>query len=80
MLPDDLIVPTEPPIGSPRKRICDSSLHDNSFLVEGVRELKDCTPIWNIFILNEAKESECFVKLNEALGQFLSEKENRCWE
>ena len=45
------------------------------FLVEnGVRELKGLHADMDHIYFERGKESECFVKLNEALGQFLSEK------
>ena len=45
------------------------------FLVEkGVRELKGLHADMEHIYFERGKESECFVKLNEALGQFLNEK------
>ncbi|MBI5149264.1 MAG: hypothetical protein HZA28_00635 [Candidatus Omnitrophica bacterium] len=44
------------------------------FLIEkGVRELKGLHADMEHIYFERGKESECFVKLNEALGQFLSE-------
>ncbi len=45
------------------------------FLVEnGVRELKGLHADMEHIYFERGRESECFVKLNEALGQFLSER------
>lgn len=45
------------------------------FLIEnGVRELKGLHADMEHIYFERGKESECFVKLNEALGQFLNEK------
>lgn len=45
------------------------------FLIEnGVRELKGLHADMEYIYFDRGKESECFVKLNEALGQFLKEK------
>lgn len=48
------------------------------FLIEnGVRELKGLHADMEHIYFERGKESECFVKLNEALGQFLNEKEGK---